>query len=72
MGANESLLEQLSSLRGTKTLIVGIGNTLKADDAAGPLICQKLKEARISAEVLDTGTVPENYIQLIIKKAPEN
>ena len=26
----------------------------------------------VSAHVIDTGTVPENYIQPIIKKAPDN
>jgi len=64
--------ERLQKLRGTRTVIVGIGNILKGDDAAGPLICQRVKEARICAEVIDVGTVPENYIQVIVNKAPEN
>ena len=64
------LSEQLSKLIGSKTLIVGIGNTLKADDGAGPLICQNLT-AKTCAELLDAATVPENYIQPIIKKAPQ-
>ncbi len=70
MGA-EQLLRQLSKLRGSKTLIVGIGNTLKGDDGVGPLVCERLA-GKICAEVTDTGTVPENYIQPIIKKAPQN
>jgi len=61
----------IDRLRGTKTLIVGIGNILKADDAAGPIVCERLR-GKISAEIIDTGTVPENYIQPIIKKAPDN
>jgi len=64
--------EQLNELRGTKTVIVGIGNTLKGDDGAGPLVCEKLQKAKVSADVIDAGTVPENYIQPIIKKAPQN
>jgi len=72
MGADQQLFEQLSRLRGSRTIIVGIGNTLKADDGAGPLVCEKLKEAKISAGIIDTGTVPENYIQRIIKSKPEN
>lgn len=72
MGTDEEVLEQLSKLRGSKTVILGIGNSLKGDDGAGPLICQQLQDAEISADVIDTGTVPENYIQLIIKKAPQN
>ena len=47
-----------------------IGNTLRGDDAVGPLLFQQLK-GRIAAEIIDAGTVPENYIQTIIKKAPE-
>ena len=72
MGTNEQLLRQLNRLCGTTTLIVGIGNTLKADDGAGPLVCQQLQRAKISANLIDAGTVPENYIQRIIKKAPQN
>jgi len=72
MPEDGQFLAPLWRLRGTRTVIVGIGNTLKGDDAAGPLICQRLKDARICAEVIDVGTVPENYIQVIVSKAPEN
>ncbi|MHC4722115.1 MAG: hydrogenase 3 maturation endopeptidase HyCI [Planctomycetota bacterium] len=72
MGTDEEVLEQLSKLRGSKTVILGIGNSLKGDDGAGPLICRQLQDAEISADVIDAGTVPENYIQPIIKKAPRN
>ena len=63
--------EQLNKLRGSKTLIVGIGNTLKGDDGAGPLVCEQLT-GKVCAELIDAGTVPENYIHPIIKKAPQN
>ena len=72
MGTEKQSLEQLSKLRGSRTVIVGIGNTLKGDDGAGPLVCEQLRQAGVGAELIDAGTVPENYIQLIIKKAPEN
>jgi len=71
MGTDEHLLQQLSKLRGSKTVIVGVGNTLKGDDGAGPLVCQQLS-GKVCAEIIDAGTVPENYIQPIIKKAPAN
>jgi len=71
MGADQQLFKQLNKLRCSKTLIIGIGNVLKGDDGAGPLICEQLI-GKISAEVIDSGTVPENYIQPIIKKAPQN
>jgi hydrogenase 3 maturation protease len=67
----DEIFEQVRKFRGDKTVIVGIGNVLKGDDGAGPLICQQLK-GKISAETIDAGTVPENYIQFIIKKAPQN
>ncbi|GAG70834.1 unnamed protein product [marine sediment metagenome] len=67
----DTTYQQLNKLRGLTTLIVGIGNTLKGDDGAGPLVCQQL-EGKTCAELIDTATVPENYIQPIIKKAPQN
>ena len=53
-------------------VIVGIGNILKGDDGAGPIVCEQLGRATICADLIDAGTVPENYIQPIIKKAPKN
>jgi hydrogenase 3 maturation protease len=71
MGTGESLFEQLNHLRGSRTVILGIGNPLKGDDGVGPFVCQQLKHSKISAEIIDAGTVPENYIQVIVKKAPD-
>lgn len=70
MSPDKSLFEQLNKLRDSSALILGIGNILKGDDGAGPLVCKRLEAAKISAGLLDAGTVPENYIQRIIKKAP--
>jgi hydrogenase 3 maturation protease len=70
MDTPNSLRNQLSKICGQDALIVGIGNTLKGDDGAGVLICQQLKDV-IGQNVIDAGTVPENYIQPIIKKAPK-
>jgi hydrogenase 3 maturation protease len=72
MGTDRQVFEQLSKLRGSKTIIVGIGNTLKGDDGAGPLVCEQLRQGGIAAEIIDAGTVPENYIQRITKKTPQN
>jgi hydrogenase 3 maturation protease len=72
MVTGEQLFEQLNKLRGSKTVIVGIGNTLKGDDGVGSLVCQQLRQAKVCAELIDAGTVPENYIQRIIKKTPQN
>ena len=67
----DTIYQQLNKLRGSKAVIVGIGNTLKGDDGVGPLLCQQL-EGKTCAELIDAATVPENYIQTIIKKAPQN
>jgi hydrogenase 3 maturation protease len=72
MSTNKSILQQLNKFRDSSTLIVGIGNVLKGDDGAGPFVCEQLGRAKICAELMDTGTVPENYIQPIVKKAPQN
>jgi len=71
VSAADEVLEKLRELRGCRTIIVGIGNTLKGDDGAGPLVCQQLY-GKVCAGVMDVGTVPENYIQPIVNSGPEN
>jgi len=63
--------EQLNKFCGSRTLVLGIGNILKGDDGAGPQLCNQLV-GRISLEVIDAGTVPENYVGPIVKKAPRS
>jgi len=65
-------LRDLEKLAGGNTAVLGIGQTLKADDGAAPLICEKLKKEKITASVFNAASVPENYIQQIVKLAPEN
>ena len=71
MGTDKQLLGRLSKLHSGKTLILGVGNTLKGDDGVGPLVCEQLA-GKVSAELIDVGTAPENFIQKIIRKAPQN
>lgn len=71
MDPGKKIQHRLKKLCARNVLVIGIGNTLKGDDGAGPVICQRLKEA-FSDRVIDTGTVPENYIQPIIDKNPKN
>jgi len=77
MGTDRQLEQLLGKplrgkLRNKKTLIVGIGSLLKGDDGAGPIVCQRLRDANVSAETIDAGTAPENYFQAIIRKNPES
>ncbi|MFH1615620.1 MAG: hydrogenase 3 maturation endopeptidase HyCI [Planctomycetota bacterium] len=71
MEADHQVRRQLNELRGSNSLIVVIGNTLKADDGVGPLVCREL-EGKVYTELIDAGTVPENYIQSVIQKKPRN
>ncbi len=66
------LREKLREFIGTKILILGIGNTLKGDDGIGSLACQRLLPKKTCANVIDAATVPENYIQQIVRKSPRN
>lgn len=65
-----AVLNTFRQLLPDNLLLVGIGNSLKTDDGIGPEICTQLKEF-IPDNVIDAGSVPENYIQVIIKKAPK-
>ena len=64
------LREYLRMLRGLRVVILGVGNVLKGDDGAGPLLCQAL-QGTVSAPVIDAGTTPENYLGPVIKARPQ-
>jgi hydrogenase 3 maturation protease len=70
MGVDPQLWESLTPWRGSKVVILGVGNPLKGDDAAGPLACERLS-GHVSATVIDAGAVPENYIGRVLQAAPE-
>ncbi len=65
------LTAELGALRGTRTVILGVGNVLKGDDGVGPLLCERLA-GQVSAQIIDAGTVPENYLRPIVKARCEN
>jgi hydrogenase 3 maturation protease len=70
MGTEGKQREQLRKICERKTLVVGIGNTLKGDDGAGCFVCERLQDS-CPGLVIDAGTVPENYIGPIIERRPE-
>jgi len=51
-------------------VILGMGNTLRSDDAAGSLLAARIKD-RVSYTVYDAGQSPENYLEKIIKEKPD-
>ena len=52
-------------------MILGIGNTLRSDDAAGSALAGRLL-GKMPYIVYDGGTSPENYLGKIIKDQPDN
>ncbi len=64
-------LKPLRTLGGKKTVIIGMGNSLKGDDGIGPFVCNELSKKALAADIINAGTVPENYIQRIIKMEPD-
>jgi hydrogenase 3 maturation protease len=56
-------------LRG-KTMLVGIGNELRGDDAVGLVVARKLRGA-VGARVLETGDAPENHLGRIVLERPD-
>jgi hydrogenase 3 maturation protease len=61
------------------TIVLGIGNRLGGDDAAGTCVVDKLKqrhqkgEASLSTEIMaiDAGAVPESYTSVIRQHRPD-
>jgi hydrogenase 3 maturation protease len=55
-----------------KKLVMTVGNGMIGDDAAGPLLAEKLKRAPLAGwETLNGGSAPENSLFLIREMAPE-
>lgn len=65
------MLEHLHLHLTGKVVILGIGNTLKSDDAAGSVIASAL-DKRLPYTIYDAGANPENYLGSIIKDKPDN
>ncbi len=65
------MLEHLKSHLNAKVVILGIGNTLSSDDAAGAVLASRIKN-KVPFLVYDAGTSPENYLGKIIKDKPDN
>ena len=57
-----------------RVVIMGIGNILRGDDAAGSIIAQKIASKSLPKNVLviDCGSAPENYLGKIINFNPSH
>ena len=69
----ESLSKKLS-YPSSRVAVVGIGNALQGDDAAGSEVIHLLQEAQVGSEdvlLLNVGVAPENYTGLLCGFAPD-
>lgn len=64
MGETDLRTELSRRLKGT-VLLIGVGNTLRGDDGAGPALIGLL-EGKVRAALLDAGEVPESYTGRIL------
>ena len=54
-----------------KTVVVGVGNVLRGDDGAGVEVVRCLRvRGNLTAELIDAGSVPENYLGPITRSRP--
>ena len=58
-----------SVLQGGRTLLMGIGNILRGDDALGPELLEMLRDTGLP--LIDAGTTPENQIGSAARCDPE-
>ncbi len=53
------------------TLVLGVGNVLKGDDAVGPYVVERLAEYSVETlKAIDCGMVPENYTSVVRRLRP--
>ncbi|MCX5750506.1 MAG: hydrogenase 3 maturation endopeptidase HyCI [Candidatus Saganbacteria bacterium] len=64
------MLKELAGKLTARSLIIGIGNTIKGDDGLGPKLIKRL-EGEIACRLIDAGPAPENYIGKIRNLQPD-
>ena len=63
-------LAQLASRLEQGAVVVGVGNDLRGDDAAGALVARKLAASGRGPAAVDCGDTPENYLGPILRSRP--
>lgn len=65
-----SLVQRLEPLaHGLPLRVVGVGNPLRGDDGAGPLVIERLG-GHDGVQLVDAGTTPENWYGPLLSPAP--
>ena len=57
--------------RGRRAVLIGVGNSLRGDDGFGPALVQAVAENIPQALCIDAGTVPENYVPVVLRLRPD-
>lgn len=66
---NDLTADLKQNLKGV-VCVIGIGNRLKGDDAAGPELIDRIA-GHIRFHCLDAGVAPENYLEKIVQIKPD-
>jgi hydrogenase 3 maturation protease len=66
MSETSDIRTELSQRLQGVVLLIGIGNTLRGDDGAGPMLVELL-EGKVKASLLDAGEVLESYTGRILE-----
>ncbi|MFH0855832.1 MAG: hydrogenase maturation protease [Candidatus Omnitrophota bacterium] len=53
-----------------KSVILGIGNTLRSDDGVGSILASRIQD-KVAGIVYDTGLAPENFLGKVIGDNPD-
>ena len=64
------LRSELKDILKGRVAIVGMGNIMKGDDGFGSVLSSRIK-GKISANVINTGLTPENYLKEIRVSKPD-
>jgi len=69
-GGQMNFEEQLASRIRGGVVVVGVGNPLRGDDAAGSMTARRI-EALSGVCVIDAQEVPENYLATVVNRRPD-
>ncbi|MFA5114846.1 MAG: hydrogenase 3 maturation endopeptidase HyCI [Candidatus Omnitrophota bacterium] len=64
-------MEHLRAHLKGKVIMLGIGSSMRRDDAAGSMLAARLA-GKLDFKVFDAGPAPENYLGKIISEKPDN
>ena len=70
------LVERLWTRLGRETVVVGVGNPFRGDDAAGCLVARHLREAEsdrgdLGLRIVEAEEVPESFLGSIVQPPPD-